>query len=376
VPHPAYGDPARLTAQFEAAVTEYARRYDGYFEEMCRSKRVEKTKLDPWPRIVLLPGLGACAIGSTGREADVALDVYEHTIDVMRNAASVGRYAPCTRAELFDVEYWSLEQAKLKPPAKAPLSRCIAIVTGAASGIGRATTTRLLGAGAHVAMVDRDFEALATVFGTLAASKDRVLMVVADVCDEDQVSLAFARTVAAWGGVDAVVSNAGSAPEGQLDTREGEDKLRQSIEFNCLAHARIARAAVGIMTLQGRGGSLSFNASKSAFNPGPGFGPYAVAKSALVALMRQYAVDLGPRAIRSNAVNADRIRTQLFGGGVLESRARARGLSVDDYFRANLLAREVVADDVADAFVYLASARSTTGCIITVDGGNSAAFPR
>jgi NAD(P)-dependent dehydrogenase (short-subunit alcohol dehydrogenase family) len=130
------------------------------------------------------------------------------------------------------------------------------------------------------------------------------------------------------------------------------------------------------MTLQGRGGSLSFNASKSAFNPGPGFGPYAVAKSALVALMRQYAVDLGPRAIRSNAVNADRIRTQLFGGGVLESRARARGLSVDDYFRANLLAREVVADDVADAFVYLASARSTTGCIITVDGGNSAAFPR
>ncbi|HEY8092057.1 MAG TPA: SDR family oxidoreductase, partial [Polyangiaceae bacterium] len=124
------------------------------------------------------------------------------------------------------------------------------------------------------------------------------------------------------------------------------------------------------------GGCLLFNASKAAFNPGPGFGPYAVAKGALVALMRQYAVDLGASGIRSNAVNADRIRTQLFAGGVVESRAKARGLSVDDYFRSNLLAREVTAEDVADAFVYLAAARSTTGCIITVDGGNSAAFPR
>jgi NAD(P)-dependent dehydrogenase (short-subunit alcohol dehydrogenase family) len=130
------------------------------------------------------------------------------------------------------------------------------------------------------------------------------------------------------------------------------------------------------MLAQGRGGCLLFNASKSAFNPGPNFGPYAVAKSALVATMRQYAVDLGPFAIRSNAVNADRIRTNLFGDGVLESRAQARGLSPDAYFRANLLGREVTAADVADAFVYLASARATTGCVVTVDGGNSAAFPR
>jgi NAD(P)-dependent dehydrogenase (short-subunit alcohol dehydrogenase family) len=138
----------------------------------------------------------------------------------------------------------------------------------------------------------------------------------------------------------------------------------------------VARAAVEIMSAQGRGGCLVFNASKSAFNPGPGFGPYAVAKRALVALMRQYAVDLGPRGIRSNAVNADRVRTHLFAGGVLESRAKARGLTADAYFQANLLAREVEADDVADAFIYLATARSTTGCVLTVDGGNAAAFPR
>jgi NAD(P)-dependent dehydrogenase (short-subunit alcohol dehydrogenase family) len=131
-----------------------------------------------------------------------------------------------------------------------------------------------------------------------------------------------------------------------------------------------------VLRMQGRGGALLFNASKSAFNPGPGFGPYAVAKTALVALMRQYAVDLATFGIRANAVNADRIRTGLFDGGVAESRAKARGLSVEEYFRANLLGREVTASDVGDAFVYLASARATTGCVVTVDGGNAAAFPR
>jgi len=374
---PAYTDPAKLVQQLEAAVVEYGRTYDAYFEDMCRAKGVTRKKLDPWPRVVLLPGFGACSIARTARDADVALDIVEHTLDVMAAAAAVGSYAPCSRADLFDVEYWSLEQAKIKPPPQEPLGRCIALVTGAASGIGLATATRMLACGAHVAMIDKDFDALATAVGPLTArGKERVLMVVADVRSVDQINAAIARTVGAWGGLDVLVSNAGTAPEGQLDTVSGEASLRESIDVNCLSHVHVARAAVDVMTAQGRGGSLSYNASKSAFNPGPGFGPYAVAKSALIALMRQYAVDLAPRGIRSNAVNADRIRTRLFGGGVLESRAKARGLSVDDYFRSNLLAREVTADDVADAFVYLATARSTTGCVVTVDGGNAAAFPR
>jgi NAD(P)-dependent dehydrogenase (short-subunit alcohol dehydrogenase family) len=203
-----------------------------------------------------------------------------------------------------------------------------------------------------------------------------VLMIVADVREESSVKAAMTRTVGAWGGVDVVVSNAGTAPEGRVETKEGEDALRGSIDLNCLSHARVSRFAIETMAVQGRGGCLLFNASKAAFNPGPGFGPYAIAKTALVALMRQYAVDLGELRIRSNAVNADRIRTPLFAGGVVESRAKARGLSVDDYFRSNLLTREVTGEDVADAFVYLAGARSTTGCVVTVDGGNAAAFPR
>jgi NAD(P)-dependent dehydrogenase (short-subunit alcohol dehydrogenase family) len=369
------GDAAAVSNQLEAAVVGYGRAYDAYFEETSRAKGVIRKKLDPWPRVVLLPGIGACGIGATAVEADIALDVYERTMNVMAAAADIGHYEPCSRADVFDVEYWSLEQAKIKPVASAPLAKCVALVTGAASGIGLATTSRLLAAGAHVAMVDRDPSGLAAeALGK--KHKGRVLYATADVLVEEQVAAAFARTVATWGGVDLVVSNAGTAPEGLLDTAAGQGALRGSIELNCLSHAVVAGVAVAIMSKQGWGGSLCFNASKSAFNPGPGFGPYAVAKTALVALMRQYAVDLGPRGIRSNAVNADRIRTALFAGGVVQSRASARGLAVDEYFRANLLSREVTAEDVADAFIYLATARATTGCVVTVDGGNAAAFPR
>jgi NAD(P)-dependent dehydrogenase (short-subunit alcohol dehydrogenase family) len=328
---------------------------------------------------VLLPGLGACGVARTAKEADMALDIYEHTAAVMQVAADVGTYAPCAREEVFDVEYWSLEQAKLKRSSAAGLVGCIALVTGGASGIGLSTAERLLAAGAHVCVVDRDAAALDSAAQTLRArpaTADRLLTSVADVRDAAAVGEAIARTVEAWGGLDLIVSNAGTAPEGRLDTEAGERALRDSIETNCLSHASVARLAVEVMLAQGRGGCLLFNASKAAFNPGPGFGPYAVAKGALIALMRQYAVDLGPSRIRSNAVNADRIRTRLFAGAVLESRASARGLSPEAYFRSNLLSREVTAGDVADAFAYLATARSTTGCVVTVDGGNSAAFPR
>ena len=377
VDRPAYADLGELTAQLEEAIIDYARAYDAYFAQMCAQKGVTRKKLDPWPRVVLLPGLGACAVAATAKDADIALDIYEHTASVMQTAADVGSYAPCSRSDLFDVEYWSLEQAKLKATTELPLSRRIALVTGAASGIGRATAARLLAAGAHVALLDRDAELLDSAAKYLrSAHAGRVIAVAADVSDSSQVAAAVEQVVCGWGGLDLVVSNAGTAPEGRLETPSGQAALRASLDVNLLSHASVSAAAVEVFGLQGRGGCLLFNASKAAFNPGPGFGPYAVAKTALVALMRQYAVDLGARGIRSNAVNADRIRTRLFGGGVLESRAKARGLSVDDYFRANLLSREVMAEDVADAFVYLASARTTTGCIVTVDGGNAAAFPR
>lgn len=373
---PPGGDPAAFEREVEAALRDYAARYDAYFEA-AQAKKSPRKKLDPWPRVILVPGLGLCAVGKTKKEADIAADIYEHTIDVITRAESLGSYAPLGLDDLFDVEYWSLEQAKLAvgATAEAPLSRRVAIVTGAGSGIGRATAAHFVELGAHVVLCDRDEPAV------FAAAKEigkpsQAIAVACDVTDAPAVERAFDLATRTFGGVDLVVSNAGNATEGRLDDKAGEDALRASLELNLLAHVNVARAAVETMRLHKRGGALLFNASKSAFNQGPAFGPYAVPKAALVALMRQYAVDLAPDAIRANAVNADRVRTGIFEGGMLEARAKSRGLTVDDYFRSNLLHREVTARDVASAFAWLAQARSTTGCVVTVDGGNAAAFPR
>jgi len=369
--------PAALTACIEPQVASYAARYDAYFAEMCAEKKVTRTKLDPFPRVVLAPGIGILSLAATLADAKIAADVYEHTLDVLEGATEVGRYAPVSLSHLFDVEYWSLEQAKLKKAAPRPLAQSIALVTGGALGIGRATARKLVELGAHVVLVDLAtdrLEALASSFTGEAAS--RVTFAVADVTRPTEVDAAFAHAARTFGGVDLVVSNAGTAPIGDLHTLAGDASLRASLELNLLAHNQVARTAMGIFAAQGRGGCLLFNISKASFAPGPHFGPYAVAKAALLALMRQYAIDGAPLRVRSNGVNADRVRTGLFGGGVAEARAAARGITVEQYFEANLLGREVTDTDVADAFGYLATARATTGCVITVDGGNAAAFPR
>jgi rhamnose utilization protein RhaD (predicted bifunctional aldolase and dehydrogenase)/NAD(P)-dependent dehydrogenase (short-subunit alcohol dehydrogenase family) len=377
VPTVEHEDTGALAARVEREIAEYARHYDRYFEEMCATKNVTRTKLDPWPRIVLVPRVGILAVGKTKKDAEIAADIYEHTLQVITDAEQVGRYSPVGLGDLFDVEYWSLEQAKIKKEPELPLARQVALVTGAASGIGRATTALFMELGAHVVACDRNGHALDAMASEVAGKRRQQLVTcVTDVTKRDQVGRAFTLAARMFGGVDIVVSNAGDAPEGRLDSPEGDEALRHSLDTNLLSHNTVAAAAVEMMRLARRGGCLLFNASKSAFNPGPGFGPYAVAKAALVALVRQYAVDLGRFGIRANAVNADRIRTAIFAGGVLESRAAARGLSVDDYFRSNLLGREVTAHDVAAAFAYLAQAKATTGCVVTVDGGNAAAFPR
>jgi NAD(P)-dependent dehydrogenase (short-subunit alcohol dehydrogenase family) len=175
--------------------------------------------------------------------------------------------------------------------------------------------------------------------------------------------------------VDVVVSNAGVAPVSDMASCSDE-MLRRSFEVNFFAHQHVAQAAVRVFDRQGLGGALLFNASKSAFNPGPGFGPYTLPKAGVIALMRQYALELGKIGVRSNAVNADRVQTNLYAGGLLARRAKARGVSLSQYLKGNLLGLEVFAEDVAQAFVFLALARKTTGAVLPVDGGNAAAFPR
>jgi rhamnose utilization protein RhaD (predicted bifunctional aldolase and dehydrogenase)/NAD(P)-dependent dehydrogenase (short-subunit alcohol dehydrogenase family) len=376
-PEPDEGD-AALAARVDRALEGYAEDYHTYFRRSVEARAVERAELDPFPRVILVPGIGALTAAASRKEADIAADIYERTASIIEAATALSSYQPVGELDLFDVEYWSLEQAKLGKGAPArPLSRRIALVTGGASGIGLGTARALLDAGAHVVLTDRDEAALARADRDLSARyPGHVTHGRCDVTRPADARYAVDLAIATFGGLDVVVSNAGTAPTGALHGEAGDAALRASIEVNLLGHQNIARAAVGVLLAQGAGGALLFNASKSAFNQGPDFGPYAVPKAALIALMRQYAVDLAPHRVRSNAVNADRIRTELFGGGLAEARARARGVSVDAYFQANLLARETTVDDVAQAFVYLATAQATTGCVITVDGGNAAAFPR
>jgi len=366
--------PGDLAAHVDAELGRYRDEYHAYFARQTAAKAVRRTELDPDPRIVLVPGLGLVAAGGDAKAAAIAADVYEHTIAVIRAAEAVGHYRALPEGDIFDMEYWSLEQAKLgrAQPKSMPktMNGRVVVVTGAAAGIGAAAARKFASAGAHVWLVDRDAEALATVAAALKCPHEAL-----DVTDRDAVHRTIARAVERFGGIDGLVSNAGSAPQAPIDDCPPE-LLHASLAVNLLAHQWFAEAVTRVMRAQGTGGFLVFNASKSAFNPGPGFGPYAIAKAALVALMKQYAVELGPHGIRSNAVNADRVRTKLLDEADIAARARARGLAPDDYFRANLLGAEVTVDDVADALFALAVAERTTGAVLPVDGGNIAASPR
>jgi rhamnose utilization protein RhaD (predicted bifunctional aldolase and dehydrogenase)/NAD(P)-dependent dehydrogenase (short-subunit alcohol dehydrogenase family) len=353
-----------------AAVADYAARYDAMFARQNPRVGNSKIKLDPMPRVVLVPGVGLFGLGRTHKDAGIAADLAENAIRIITDAEAIGHYEPLGEADLFDVEYWSLEQAKLKGAAAKPFTGQVVVVTGAGSGIGKATAQAFATDGAAVAVLDRDEAAAAAVAKAIGG-----LGVACDVTDAGDVARAFARIAEQFGGVDIVVSNAGAAWQGRIG-EVSEAVLRQSFELNFFAHQRVAQAAVGVMRRQATGGVLLFNVSKQAVNPGPDFGPYGLPKAATLFLMRQYAVDYGADGIRANGVNADRIRTGLLTDDMVAKRAKARGLSEAEYMGGNLLKREVTAVDVAQAFVALAKARSTTGHIETVDGGNIAAALR
>ncbi len=370
VPAPKAGDLEGFAETAAKAIGDYAARYRDYFAR--NNKRVGDTKLplDASPRVVLVPGLGLFAAGNSAKAAGVAGDLAEATVAVVTEAEAVGTFTSIAESDLFDIEYWSLEQAKLGTAKEGALARHVVVVTGAAGAIGAATAAAFKAEGAEVALLDLDAESVGE-----AARKVAGLAVPCDVTQDASVAAAFDAVVEVFGGVDIAVSNAGAAWQGKIG-EVSDAVLRESFELNFFAHQRVAQAAVAIMMKQKTGGALLFNASKQAVNPGPNFGPYGLPKAAALALARQYAVDYGADGIRSNAVNADRIKSGLLTGDMIASRAEARGVSEADYMRGNLLRREVRAEDVAKAFVDLALSPKTTGAVLTVDGGNIAAALR
>ena len=355
-----------------AAVAAFERRYLDYFRRHNANQQPPKTALDAMPRIVLVPGLGLFGLGASKKDAAIAADIALNTIAVITDAEAIGRYECVSEADMFDVEYWSLEQAKLGKGAEKPLARQVAMVTGGGSGIGAATAAAMARAGAEVALLDRELDAAKAAARAIGGA---ACAIACDVTDAAQLRGAFDLVCIIFGGVDIVVSNAGAAWQGSVG--EVDDSiLRRSFELNFFAHQSVAQHAVKIMRAQGTGGCLLFNTSKQAVNPGRDFGPYGLPKAATLALMKQYALDHGRDGIRANAVNADRIRSGLLSDAMIAERAKARGLTETEYMSGNLLRREVTAEDVAQAFLAQALALKTTADVTTVDGGNIAAALR
>ena len=255
-------------------------------------------------------------------------------------------------------------------PPHGDLTGQVAVVTGGAGGLGYAVAELLREQGAEIAVLDIAQAAVAE-----AATKLGGLGLVCDVTSPAAVDAAVDQIVAHYGGIDILISNAGAAHQGALLDLD-DQRFQAAFALNFWSHHYVARAVVRVMLRQGTGGALVFNVSKQAVNPGPDFGAYGTPKAALMALMRQYAVEHGADGITSNAVNADRIRTGLMTDQMVAERSKARGLTPEQYMRGNLVKREVTGRDVAEAFVHLAKARTSTGAVLTVDGGNVGAMLR
>lgn len=352
-------------------VKDYSKRYHEYFVRNSKRHRDAKTELDPIPRVILVRGVGLFGLGRTTHEAMIAADIAENTVETVTAAESIGQFESASETDLFDIEYWSLEQAKLGAKYEL-LAGCVVLVTGGSGTIGKATCNVFADAGATVVVIDmpgKDPSRTANELGKGAIGIE------CDVTNAESVDAAFNRICGSLGGIDIIVSNAGTAWQGKIGD-VADQVLRDSFELNFFAHQSVAKNAVRILRKQSIGGVLLFNASKQAVNPGLDFGPYGLPKTATLALARQYAIDYGSEGIRANAVNADRIRSGILTDQMISSRSTARGVSEADYMSGNILGVEVTAIDVAQAFLHQALSTKTTAGITTVDGGNIAAAPR
>jgi rhamnose utilization protein RhaD (predicted bifunctional aldolase and dehydrogenase)/NAD(P)-dependent dehydrogenase (short-subunit alcohol dehydrogenase family) len=356
------------------AVDAYAARYRAYFDRHAPLAASPKTMLAPMPGLVWLEGAGIVGVGATAAAARIAADIGLQSARVRADGDAAGGFRPIGPQDLFDMEYWSLEQAKLGSGKAPPLQGRVVLVTGGAGAIGLATARAFAALGATLFLVDRPGEALDRAIAALGRDHSgHGCDVTADGAAAGAVSACARR----FGGLDILVSNAGAAVTGDIATLP-DRALRDSFELNFFAHLGFAQAAIATFRAQatGRGlrgaepGQILFNVSKQAVNPGKGFGAYGLPKATTFFLLRQLALELGAEGIRVNGINADRIRSGLLSDDMIAARSAARGVDEATYMAGNLLRAEVEARHVADAFTMLARAERTTGHVMTVDGGN------
>jgi rhamnulose-1-phosphate aldolase/alcohol dehydrogenase len=374
-------DPAHVAQSITEAAAKWREDYAAYYER----HKTDEPMLDPTPRVILVPGLGMWTSGKDTKTALVPADIYHHTIRILGDAEGVSEYRSLDEHEAFRAEYWGLELYKLTlaPPEKE-LARRIALVTGAASGIGKAIAERFAAEGAHVVVCDLDEKACQSVADALNKQHGagRSLGLAMDVTNEAAVKRGFAEVVRAFGGLDILVSNAGIAPTGRIEDLS-LSTWERSMAVNATGHFLVARETLPILRAQGLGGSIVFNVTKNVTAPGADFGAYSCAKAAQYQLARILAVENGAFGIRVNMVNPDAVfEAGLWTPELKAERAKAKGIPVekfeDSIRQGNLLKAAVYAEDVAEAALFFASERSakTTGAFLPVDGGLREAFPR
>lgn len=375
---------ADLRPRLDGLITRYRDDYAAYYE---RCKRADSPPMrDPYPVLVLVPGVGLLSFQKDKATARVAAEYMVNTINVIRWAEGVDAYQPIPEQDAFDIEYWPLEEAKLQRlPKPKELEGRIALITGGAGGIGGAIARRLLADGACVVLTDIDPAALQHAVGELAAAHgaDRVRGIQGDVTSEASVRSWFAFAAREYGGLDILVSNAGIASAAPVD----ETTLatwQRNVDILATGYFLVAREGYALMKRQARGGSIVFVGSKNALVASAGASAYCTAKAAELHLARCLALEGAEHGIRVNVVNPDAVirGSRIWSGTWRAERAASNRIEEDQveefYRQRSLLKRNVLPEDVAEAVAFFASDRSSksTGNIVNVDAGNVTAFPR
>ncbi len=371
--------PTSIAAAVRSQIAAQRVEYETYH---ARNAKHGEQPLDDWAKVVLAPGLGMITAGRDKKSAVTANLCYRATLEAIANAESIDRFQFIPESDVFAFEHWPLERRKIdeqdaRERATLLLSRHVAVIIGAGSGIGRAAALRFAREGAHVVVADIDRAAADAV-----AAEVKGLSAVVDVRDDASVAGLIRRTVREFGGIDSLFYTAGQAPRFADVTEIRREDLQRQLDIHYIGAVLAIGAAGGVMRRQGLGGAIIGSVSKAALAPGKDAVAYGGSKAALLQAMRVAAVELGPDGIRVNAINADQIETPMFLKFVHE-RATMRGVSVDEqleaYRRRNVMGVSLIpADAVADLAALMASERFryTTGDIITVDGGLPEAFPR
>lgn len=368
----------------DQSIKSYRADYAAYYG---RCKRADSPAMrDPNAVVYLVPGVGMMAFAANKATARISAEFYTNAINVMRGASSISTYCGLPEQEAFDIEYWLLEEAKLQRLPKAkPLAGRVALVTGAAGGIGQATCKRLATEGAAIVATDIDAERLGSTVASLQQSfgRDNAVGLTMDVTSETAVQAAFAEAVRAFGGIDILVSNAGIASAASIEDTS-LDLWNRNMEILATGYFLAAREAFRLMLAQDTGGSIVFIGSKNALAASGGASAYCTAKAAEIHLARCLALEGAPKGIRVNTVNPDAVLegSTIWQGEWRSQRAASYGVEEDDlagvYRERSLLKRSVLPEDIAEAVAFLASDRAakSTGNILNVDAGNATAFTR